>query len=301
MLGSSLVSNRVLRVQHASVVMNQSREIVLWPRSVLGENSKSVVLSCGAVSPSSSAVVLKVAKNGDTAPGVTATLSLSHEYDTLIRLKGIPGVPVAVCFGFVGERPVLLTEGVGVSAREVYRDALANLAKGAVNVLTLEQIYHIAEPIVITLQQVHARGILHRDICPSNIVFMCGRWHLIDFGSAGSIGAADIDQDTQCRQFVVQSQYASRRLLHTSAPLDEEDDFEALARTLTSLVIGKPDAMDSKEEHVLAVVEEVHNMIARLRVQGTEVSVPRKQHLYVIAIGMSVLCMMEVFRRWCAR
>lgn len=61
---------------------------------------------------------------------------------------------------------------------------------------------------------------------------------LIDFGSAGALGAADYDEATGGRSFPVQTAYASDRLLNTSDSLDEEDDFHALMVALTRLHLG---------------------------------------------------------------
>jgi len=162
---------------------------------------------------------------------------LQHEYDVLQQLSGLPGVPIPYCLGAWNGTCVLITYGVGESVRDLFSDRTKRTPNGTI-IASVGELAPLAADVVSALEAVHARGVLHRDICPSNIILLNGRWQLIDFGSAGRVGEADWDEKEDCRRFRVQESYASERLLNTSDPLDEEDDFDALVKTLTRLHIG---------------------------------------------------------------
>lgn len=58
--------------------------------------------------------------------------------------------------------------------------------------LTFPEISELVVPVIRALASVHARGLVHRDISPDNLILgMDHRLHLIDFGAAGSGSAGE--------------------------------------------------------------------------------------------------------------
>ena len=48
----------------------------------------------------------------------------------------------------------------------------------------LEEIKHIGSQLASALQHMHAKGVLHGDLKPLNVMRVAGKWKLIDFDAA---------------------------------------------------------------------------------------------------------------------
>jgi hypothetical protein len=236
--------------------------------AILARSTKTCVFACrtwgcNVVGYQLGAVpyAAKLALRGGPAP-------LEREYDILKALQGIDGVPVPYFFGAWNGSHVLVTEGVGESASCILKQRQHALQAhgGESQLFSLDELKQMTTDLVGILQAVHHRGFLHRDVCPGNVLFLNGRWQLIDFGSAGRVGEADWDTAQQMRTFDVQHAYASARLLRTSAPLDEEDDFDALVKTLSRLYSGR-----RGEEH-----QNMRALVAQARHQVDSTAVKSK-------------------------
>ncbi len=120
-------------------------------------------------------VIMKIANPGHAALGEAAAL-LRHELDLLAQIDServIRGLAVST---FAGDA-VLVTADFGGESLDRY------LARGR---LALSDALGLAIGVVAALRDVHAAGIIHKDVTPGNIAFNAttGEIRLIDFDIA---------------------------------------------------------------------------------------------------------------------
>ncbi|HVG59831.1 MAG TPA: AAA family ATPase [Hyalangium sp.] len=118
-------------------------------------------------------VVLKTPRSA--LPGPREHARLEHEYNLLRRLEGAPGVVRAHAFEVHPDRPVLVLEDVGGE------DLSAQVGAP----MEVSRFLELACSLAATLEEVHRRGVTHKDLKPTNIVLSpAGEPWLIDFGIA---------------------------------------------------------------------------------------------------------------------
>ena len=191
----------------------------LKPRRLLSESPKTRVFECE-----------------DFLCGNTYTLkmanvhgALSMEVAALIRLQGIEGVPQLERHGQLYGCEALLFRGVGRTIWNVLEDLQALSPKKVLKGFDYAGLHIMACQLVATLSDVHARGLVHRDISSENIVLIGTRWQLIDFGSAGPPG------ESSATVPVTERFLSDRAVTFREAVLSEDDDFEALVHVLSFL------------------------------------------------------------------
>ncbi|ATB39140.1 hypothetical protein CYFUS_004581 [Cystobacter fuscus] len=108
-------------------------------------------------------------------PGPRAIERYRREFSILQRLQDVRGVPRVHACEQLQERPVLLLE-------EVEGETLSEFTHGPLEVLrALDLVISLAS----TLTEIHLRGVIHKDLKPSNIIVTpSGETRLIDFGIA---------------------------------------------------------------------------------------------------------------------
>lgn len=211
---------------------------------VLHSGKKSVLLEC--IGRGDVRFVAKI--------GLDPIAKIEKEADSLWALSGIVGVPRCNSYGMSAFGPTLLMCGVGQTFSAAMLCRFPDGTDWSVSGFPV--IVEIARCLVPVLQGMHARGFLHRDIAPDNFVWLPDehRWQLIDFGSTGKCNSKD-------RTFLVHSEFASDRLAFTTEPLSSEDDFDALARTLTFLLRQNRIARSTRWAADPVVIE----LVAKLR------------------------------------
>ncbi|MDC0709073.1 trifunctional serine/threonine-protein kinase/ATP-binding protein/sensor histidine kinase [Stigmatella sp. ncwal1] len=108
-------------------------------------------------------------------PGVRERDDYRREYAVLQRLSEVRGVSRALGCELRGERPVLLMEGEGGAA----------LSDTGGIPLGVEHFLGLAISLASTLTDIHRRGVIHKDLKPSNIIrLLSGETRIVDFGSA---------------------------------------------------------------------------------------------------------------------
>ena len=107
--------------------------------------------------------------------------------------------------------------------------------------LAADDLIGLAAGLAKAVAGMHGRGVLHRDICPANIVLSCdGAPCLVGFGLARSL--AEIRPEfTHHSQIVGTLAYlAPEQTGRTGRPVDQRADLYALGATLYELATGEP-------------------------------------------------------------
>lgn len=109
--------------------------------------------------------------------------------------------------------------------------------------LTEKQFLHVVRKLCSVLEYLHGKGIIHRDVKPSNIILTeDGQVYLIDFDAA-RMPKAELEQDTRLlgtRGYAPPEQYGY-------AQTDERTDIYALGVTLEQLLTEKNSKMRYKK------------------------------------------------------
>lgn len=90
------------------------------------------------------------------------------------------------------------------------------------------------------LEYAHARGVLHRDVKPENVMLSGGRAVVLDFGLARAIGTANYLRLTQTGIVVGTAFYMSPEQLREDRDLDQRTDLYALGCLLYEMLTGEP-------------------------------------------------------------
>lgn len=98
----------------------------------------------------------------------------------------------------------------------------------------------ITHELAGALGYAHARGVLHRDVKPENILLEGGRALVADFGLARAIGAADYERLTRTGIIVGTAHYLSPEQLLEERDLDQRADIYSLACILFEMLTGSP-------------------------------------------------------------
>ena len=106
--------------------------------------------------------------------------------------------------------------------------------------LPVDEAVRITRDIASALGYAHARGTLHRDVKPENILLGNGRALVADFGLARAIGAADYERLTQTGVIVGTAHYMSPEQLLEERDLDQGTDIYSLACIVFEMLTGAP-------------------------------------------------------------
>ncbi len=106
--------------------------------------------------------------------------------------------------------------------------------------LPWEDAVRITRDVAEALGYAHARGVLHRDVKPENILLGGGRALVADFGLARAIGAADYEKLTKTGVIVGTVFYMSPEQLREDKDLDQRADIYSLGCILYEMLTGAP-------------------------------------------------------------
>lgn len=150
---------------------------------------------------------------------------LRREARALLRVRH-PGIPRLVHFGTVGGEPALVQEFVaGESLDQRLRQGPVPGGEAAAVVRRLQEI----------LDAVHARGLVHRDVKPANIVQHAGQVSLLDFGCAYH---RDLRRMTLLGHTPGTPSYVAPELLLGACPVGPWVDHFSVGMTLYAMVTG---------------------------------------------------------------
>lgn len=105
--------------------------------------------------------------------------------------------------------------------------------------LPVAEAVRLAREVAEALDYAHARGIVHRDVKPENIMLSQGHALVGDFGIARAVGAAGAEQLTEAGITIGTAGYMSPEQA-TAEPLDGRSDQYALACVVYEMLAGKP-------------------------------------------------------------
>ncbi len=208
-----------------------------------------------------SAVVIKTA--AVEAFSATARMRLEHEAHVLAHLDPGPGLAALLDFGTEGDHVYLVMPFVpGITLQ-------ARLRQGP---LSVRETITLGEALLTALGKAHARGVLHRDVKPANVVVEEGvpvrKTTLIDFGLARSTNLDASIRD----QWVGTAQYLSPE---GAGLLDQEitgcSDLYSVGIVLYECLAGRPPFAGNTVGEVLRQ----HMAVQPVELRRLGLSVPR--------------------------
>ncbi|GAB7046928.1 diguanylate cyclase [Catenuloplanes indicus] len=185
-----------------------------------------------------------------TSRGAHAARRIAHERAVLARLAGLPGVQQAAAVDGREDRLALVAYDAPTLA-----DSVAHRPMDA------QELLHFAVELAEAVAAVHARGVVHKDINPANILAAGEprRPILIDFGLATTVaeGRPEFTHHSEIEGTL--PYLAPEQTGRTGWPVDQRADLYALGATLYELASGTPpfgrdgDPLDLIRQHLAAV------------------------------------------------
>jgi len=106
--------------------------------------------------------------------------------------------------------------------------------------LPIDEALRIAREVADALSYAHARGVIHRDVKPENILLSGGHARVADFGIARAVTAAGGESLTQTGMAIGTPQYMSPEQAAGASDLDGRADLYALGCVLYEMLGGQP-------------------------------------------------------------
>jgi serine/threonine protein kinase len=117
--------------------------------------------------------------------------------------------------------------------------------------VSVDDTLRIATDLLDALGYAHARGIVHRDVKPDNIVLCAEGPVLVDFGIAKAIASAGTTRLTRSGFTVGTSYYMSPEQVLGELDIDHRSDIYSLGCVLFECLTGRPPFQHAREEIVL--------------------------------------------------
>ena len=131
--------------------------------------------------------------------------------------------------------------------------------------LPIEEALRIASEVADALSYAHARGVVHRDIKPDNIMLEGGHAVVADFGIARAVSAAGGERITQTGMSVGTPLYMSPEQAAGESDIDGRSDLYSLACVLYEMLGGQPpfsgsNAATITRQHMIADPPPITNL-----------------------------------------
>jgi serine/threonine-protein kinase len=117
--------------------------------------------------------------------------------------------------------------------------------------LPVSETMKIVCDVLEALDHAHARGIIHRDVKPANVVLSSRGAVLLDFGIARAVAASANDQLTRSGIAVGTSSYMSPEQISALREIDHRSDLYSLGCMLYECIAGQPPFTNRNEAVVL--------------------------------------------------
>jgi len=109
----------------------------------------------------------------------------------------------------------------------------------------------IAHDLLDALDYAHAKGLVHRDVKPENVVLSREAAVLVDFGIAKAVAESGTDRLTRSGFAVGTSAYMSPEQIEGAEDIDHRSDIYSLGCVLFECLAGKPPFFAAREEAML--------------------------------------------------
>ncbi len=106
--------------------------------------------------------------------------------------------------------------------------------------LPLDEVQRLAADVLGALGYAHARGMMHRDVKPENVVLTAGGAILLDFGIARAVQVSGGDRLTRAGTTLGTAAYMSPEQIQGGAGVDHRTDLYATGCLLFEAVAGRP-------------------------------------------------------------
>ena len=145
-----------------------------------------------------------------------------------------------------GERDWLVYYVMTYVEGPTLREHLARVSR-----LSIPETLRLAGDLLDALDHAHARGIVHRDVKPDNVVLAPRGAVLLDFGIARAVAASGSDRLTRSGIAVGTSTYMSPEQITALKEIDLRSDLYALGVVLYECLAGQPPFVHRNEAVVL--------------------------------------------------
>jgi predicted ATPase/signal transduction histidine kinase/tRNA A-37 threonylcarbamoyl transferase component Bud32 len=183
-----------------------------------------------------------------------------REYSLLQRLQGVRGVTRPHGCERINDRPVLVLEEVqGVP-----------LSEAVGRPFEVERFLELAVSLASTLGEIHLRGVIHKDIKPSNIIVPpSGEPHIIDFGAATLQRTEHVDAAPSHLIEGTLAYMSPEQTGRMNRAVDYRTDFYSLGVTFYELLTGaRPfqgrDALEWFHAHMAQLPRPPHELISSI-------------------------------------
>jgi diguanylate cyclase (GGDEF)-like protein len=181
---------------------------------------------------------------------------MAHEIGIIERLTGIAGVARLAAVAQPGA--IVLVDDGGVALADVIR----------AQALDVPSVVAVALQLTRTIATMHARGVVHKDISPANVL-LAGPGHqpvIVDFDLANTF-AVDRPGFVHQRDIVGTLAYLPpEQTGRTGLPVDHRADLYALAATLYEVIAGRPPFEGTDELQLIRdILVKVPTPLAELR------------------------------------
>jgi len=118
--------------------------------------------------------------------------------------------------------------------------------------LSLAETISIASDVAAALDYAHARGLIHRDVKPANILLSGGRAVVADFGIARAVAVDRAEAITISGASLGTAQYMSPEQCGAVRELDARTDVYALGCVVYEMLTGEPPFTGPNEQAIIA-------------------------------------------------
>jgi len=131
-------------------------------------------------------------------------------------------------------------------------ETLKSYLRGAGGRMPLATVLEMMQPVIRSLEEVHKKGLIHRDISPDNIMILKnGNMKLLDFGAARAVGGAEADRSLSV---MLKPGYAPEEQYRTHGNQGPWTDLYAICGTIYKCLTGKAplEAMERMRSDAIA-------------------------------------------------
>jgi len=165
-------------------------------------------------------------------PKIDTIARLKHEYEVLGVLRGAPGVIQSLGLEKQQGNLALVMEDIGGKS-------ISNIMRS--RPLSLDECLKMGIALASGLQDVHDRGVIHKDIKPSNIITNpeTGVLKIIDFGIASQLNSEEqLTKEHELLEGTL-DYIAPEQTGRMNRRIDYRSDFYSLGITLYRMLVGK--------------------------------------------------------------